>query len=367
MKSLIKTTYAHTRSKSLKSVFLSGTLPKGSNGTQLPGLAVIGCGQIAESCLLPAMLEIGWRPALLVEKDSTQLHKLAKQFGAAAACETIDKADLSDLDGAIVSLPNHLHEPVCCELLKQGIHVLVEKPMARTSDECASIIAAAQSGKAQLGVAHVYRFRKLNQWIHALIKSGIAGPVKRFDIRVGNPFSWPVKSASIWNKHQSGGGALIDVGVHVIDLLLWWFNDLNIIEYLDDSESGVEAECHLTLSTDNGASGVLELSRTRQLRNTVIIDCEKGSLEVGIFDGSIIRAKGAACEFSYADTMLSNMPDEPWNTLFVYELKDFANAILESHPPLVSPSDGARAVAFVESCYSQRKPYIYPWDLKEGA
>ena len=85
-------------------------------------------------------------------------------------------------------------------------------------------------------------------------------------------------------KETAGGGVLADFGVHVLDLLLIWLGDWASIEYRDDARGGIESDCEIRLRMRSGIEGTVEISRTRNLRNTCIFEGDRATLEVGIWD-----------------------------------------------------------------------------------
>src|SRR4051795_12512552 len=106
-------------------------------------LAVVGCGAVAQIHHLPAIDHSSRvEAAVLVDADEKRARALAERFGVPEV-----KTDFKDLPGqveaAVVALPNSLHAPVSIELLRRGVHVLVEKPMAMSVAECDAMIEAA--------------------------------------------------------------------------------------------------------------------------------------------------------------------------------------------------------------------------------
>ena len=72
----------------------------------------------------------------------------------------------------------------------------------------------------------------------------------------------------------------MDIGVHALDLLLWWFGECELVSYRDDSQGGLETDCEVHLRFQNGVTGIAELSRTRNLRNSCVIEGDCGTLTV---------------------------------------------------------------------------------------
>jgi predicted dehydrogenase len=326
-----------------------------------PRLAVVGCGAVAEIGLLPAARRLGMKPVLLVDRNVARAQQLAKRFGGDKVVAEFDDAVAKAVDAAIVATPNTVHGESCSMLLRRGIHVLVEKPMATTSQDCLAIIAAAKAGQARLAVGHIFRFRNLNRWAKALVDEGTLGAIRRVDMRVGSPFAWPLKSDSLWNPKLAGGGVLMDTGVHFLDLILWWLGDLTLIEYVDDSYGGVEADCLIRARVPGGGNGVFELSRTRELRNTVIIEGENGAFEIHLTKGELLRAEGAARTFRDKHPELTGRVQQTYTQLFFEELKDWIAAIAEKREPFVNGEAAIPSVRFIETCYQQRKTWYLPW------
>src|SRR5439155_22566294 len=115
-------------------------------------LAVVGCGAVTERYHLPAIAASSdVAVAAFVDPVVGRARSFASRWsGGRALSDYREVADLADL--AIVAAPNHWHEPIAVDLLRRGIHVLVEKPMARTRAECDRMIDAAAEGGAVLAV-----------------------------------------------------------------------------------------------------------------------------------------------------------------------------------------------------------------------
>jgi predicted dehydrogenase len=128
-----------------------------------------------------------------------------------------------DVDAAIVATPNALHAPQTIALLRNGKHVMVEKPMAVSVAECDAMIAASRDGGASLMVAHCWRFRDEVRAMRDRIVSGDLGDVVRthgYGVHAGwGPSGWFTDPA------LAGGGALVDMGVHAIDTVRYLLGD----------------------------------------------------------------------------------------------------------------------------------------------
>jgi predicted dehydrogenase len=326
-------------------------------------VAVVGCGAIAQLQHLPALAASRTAQAtVLVDRDLERAQALARRFGVPHA--VADVAGIaSHADAAVVALPNHLHAPVAIELMGRGLHVLVEKPMAPTVADCDAMIAAAGAARVTLAVGLEFRFFDATSAVRELLDSGLVGRLAGFDLRQGVIPRWPFASDFVLRKETAGGGVLADYGVHVLDLLLCWLGEWSDVSYRDDARGGVEADAELALSFRSGVSGMVEVSRTRNLRNTCRLEGEGRTLEVGVWDpdpevtlhhaGRDVRLAGHARRggrpLTFADA-------------FTRQLDDFAGAVREGREPRVPGREGRRTIALIEACYARREPLVMPWD-----
>lgn len=332
-------------------------------------LAVVGCGAVAQIHHVPAIAASSRvEAAVLVDADEKRAKALAQQYGVPEVAT--DYRELpGQVDGAVVALPNSLHAPVSIELLKRGVAVLVEKPMAMTVAECDAMIEAARAGRAVLAVGLDFRFFDSSLLVRDLLRDGLIGPLRRFDLRQGVIPRWPFATDFLLKKEMAGGGVLADFGVHVLDLLLWWLGDLTATDYRDDALGGVESDCEMTLTTASGLTGAVEISRTRNLRNTCVFEGERARLEVGIWDSDPeVRLSIAGSEVALAGR--ARRPGETGLNFLdtvIRQIDDFARAIRLKRDPFVPGSEGRRSLALIESCYAQRRFLELPWSVLPAA
>ena len=329
-------------------------------------VAIIGCGAVTEKNYLPALQQINEiEVTFLVDKNYSRAMILASQYNVPYVSDNYMDI-IGKVDAAIVALPHSLHAPVSIALLRQGIHVLVEKPMALNKEECNAMISAAEEGKSILAVGLMRRFLHSAQWVKAILDIGLLGKIETFDFREGNVYNWPVTSDSFFRKEIAGGGVLIDTGAHTLDLLLWWLGEVEEYEYYDDNYGGVEADCKLHLTLKSGAKGIVELSRIRNLRNTCIIQGTNGKIEVSLRSNRIIAEPEKILDYEVNGLRGNNLPEQSVIDLFVAQLKDWINAIKTKNQPFVSGQEGSKAIALIEACYRSRKLLSFPWMITKS-
>jgi predicted dehydrogenase len=326
-------------------------------------VAVVGCGAVAELAHLPAAKMVdNCRITTLVDLNRGRAERLAEVFGVKTVATSASEC-LDCFDAAIIALPHVLHASTAIELLSQGKPVLIEKPMANTSDECEAIIAAATATSTVLGVGLMRRFLWAHRFTKELITKAILGSVESFDFREGAIYNWPVASDFFFRRDAAGGGVLIDTGAHTLDCLLDWLGDFAEVTYSDDAEGGVEANCLLELKMRSGATGTVELSRTRHLRNTAIIHCEHATVEVALAGNEINLTSRSQAYAVRGIAGNLNRPNENQNYLrtICEQLQDWIDAINQNRNPLVAGESAARSIQLIETCYKVRQPLVLPW------
>ncbi len=324
-------------------------------------LAVLGCGAVTEQVHLPAAAGVpDLAVTALVDSRLERASALARRWGVPLAVRDAAEIDAPP-DAALVALPHHLHAPVALDLLRRGVHVLVEKPMALSTAECDALIAASEAAGAVLAVGLVRRFLPVSRLAKAVLDEGVLGPVRRFEVREGRAYEWPAASDAFLRR-DAGGGVLVDTGVHVLDTLLHWLGDLEVVECRDDALGGVEAEAEIELTTAAGARGVVELSRTRRLRNTFRVEGAAAALEASFDTGEVtLRRGGTAVAIGKGgDPPCLAGAAEGWEA-FRAQLADFAAAVRNGGRPAVPGSEGRRSVALLEACAARRRPLALPW------
>lgn len=325
-------------------------------------LAIVGCGKVTETFHLPvADLSDEFDVIAVVDKHLPQARKLAEKYNIPLV-EDDFKNIIGKVDAAVVALPHHLHGSVGVKLLQNGIHVLVEKPVALKLSECDKMINASQSLGKILSVGLLRRYYEASVFIKRMLDNKMLGNIISFDFREGHIFNWNSASDFMFRKF-AGGGVLVDAGAHALDTLLWWLGDYEEVEYFDDAMGGVEANAEIHLFMKSGAKGMVELSRTRNLRNTYIINGDLGSLEVGLGVNPEIRLYTGSRDLHFSGQIIKNTMDKNNKAVFERQLSDFAKAIKNKKPPFITGTEGRRSVELIETCYAYKKVLKEPWLL----
>jgi predicted dehydrogenase len=184
-----------------------------------PRLGFLGTGWIGRH-RMAAMLATGAVEAAAVADPSPEMLADARALAPDAAVVPDLAAMLAlGLDGVVIATPSALHADQSVAALQAGAAVFCQKPLGRTAAEAAAVVDAARAADRLLGVDFSYRHTAGMQAIRALLADGALGRPFAADLVFHNAYG-PGKPW-FWDRAQSGGGCVIDLGVHLVDLALW--------------------------------------------------------------------------------------------------------------------------------------------------
>ncbi|HKU38040.1 MAG TPA: Gfo/Idh/MocA family oxidoreductase [Polyangiales bacterium] len=183
-----------------------------------PRLGFLGLGWIGQH-RMRALLESGARVAALCDADPTALDKARELAPAARRVASFDALLREPLDGVVIATPSALHAEQSLRALEHGLPVFCQKPLGRNAAEVARVVEAARRSDRLLGVDFSYRYTAAMQRVAALVRSGELGRIYAAQLVFHNAYG-PDKPW-FYDATLSGGGALMDLGSHLVDLALW--------------------------------------------------------------------------------------------------------------------------------------------------
>ena len=262
-------------------------------------IGLIGCGGMGQAHRSAfGKLQGRARFAAAVDPILPRAQAVADLMG----CDTVAtdyRQVLNDIDAAIVAVPHHLHHPIGMALLRRGKHLLMEKPLANTEEECLALIDAAERAGLMLMVAYCMRFHPIVVEMERLIKARTYGELFQLSIWTeqhtqGEPGSW------MHCKETLGGGQLFSHGCHYIDILLAWMG-----QPVSGTHTGTnfgtpwmegEGTSNVSLKFANGALGYhfgTWGARGTRLKYSFHAHCTEGMLEGQISRGRLLLHQGA--------------------------------------------------------------------------
>ena len=330
-------------------------------------VALIGCGAVSRLFYAPALRALegaGWlRVTALVDPTGTAREQLLQEFPEATATATLAQADAPRGSLAIIASPPRWHADQSVAAFARHWHVLCEKPMATTSAEADRMIAAATDAGRVLAVGHYKRFFPSSHCLKFLCgPAAPLGALCSFTIAEGGPFTWPAASPGFFNPRETPGGVLLDIGVHVFDLLLWWLGEPDEFTYADDAMGGLEANARVSLRFGRTTGHVL-LSRDWSTPQHYSFVFERGTVGWTVNDANGLELTLDGLPWALHGTLRDAAGDASATNpqSFIAQLQQVVTRVRDCAPVLVDGREGRRALRLIEACYARRQLLAQPW------
>lgn len=347
-------------------------------------IGIIGCGFIANGKHLPSLARLKPTVQLVAFCDIlTERAEAAKNtYGDKDAYVTDDyRRVLEDksIDVVHICTPNATHCEIACAAFEAGKHVLCEKPMAITGEEARKMVAAAKKSGKKFTVGYQNRFRDDSLYLRKMVDNGRLG-----DIYYGQAFALRRRCVPTWgvfmDKEKQGGGPLIDLGTHALDLTLWYMGNYevesvtgsvfykmadqfegNLCGPWDPKKYEVEDSAFGFIKMKNGATINLQAAwvlNIKEPREACTMLCgTNGGAEMTMHDGFY------NCDINYADggrlvnaTVNFNDkiilgPSMPLDDAGTREARQWINCILNDTDPVVLPEQALCVTEVLEAIY----------------
>lgn len=320
-----------------------------------PRVALVGCGAIAARFHLPALLRRLPPTAItLVDPDRGRAERLGRPTGVTRVMEALDPA-FPELDAVIIAAPPHLHLPLGLLSLRSGKPVLSEKPLAESGEGVEALAQESERSAAPIAVNNTLRFYPVYQAFHTLARSGDWGELLRVVIEHGERFDWPCAPGSYFGTHGRGRGVLLDQGAHALDLVCWWVGQRPTVRACrTDAMGGTEAYVEVQASL-NRIEVEVKLSWLSKLRNRVLLEFEKGTVEtVSHEQSTYLTRRGGKVRWRRAKgTPVTDLADRV--------IGNFLDVVAGTGRPAVSARDVLPGMQLIDECYALAKRRSMPW------
>lgn len=333
---------------------------------------VIGAGGIADRRTIPGLLLANNAELIAVMEVNMELaEKIRAKHNAKRAYDNIDSllAD-NEIDAVYIATPVIYHKEQAIKAAKAKKHILIEKPVALTIKEGEEVLQVCKEEGIKIAVGLMMRFHSYHQKMKEIVYSGKLGKVVSCRAQLT---CWYPDMPGSWRqtKATSGGGALMDMGVHCIDLLQYitgakvikvaglintkTFNyevedSSSILLELDNQSFGyVDANFNIP---DAAAKCRLEIYGTKGslLAEGTISQVEGGRLDVVLSEDSLAyNAQQDRCDVSALDVQVD------FGNMYTKEIESFCNSILNDSAIEVIAEDALRVQKVVESAYESAK------------
>ncbi len=313
---------------------------------------VAGCGRYTEKTFLPGLKTLKKSEFVSIySSDIKRAKQLNNQFSGKYAFDDFKKFLASDFDALYIGSKNSDHYWQVIEAAKAGKHILCEKPLAITAKQAKEMVDVCKKHGVKLSSNYVMRVHPLIQKSKELINKDVIG--KLVNISATFNTNYAPNDNFRFNKKLSGGGALRDIGTHMIDLMLYLGGDITSIKGFMGNQiykSDVDDHAAGVVQFDSGANGYFNVSfNARKGFNRIDILGHNGGISIENF---IAREKGLG-------KLVINIDREMKKTFrrraakVPYLTYEFQNAILENREPLVTGMDALRNMELIEEFEKQ--------------
>lgn len=328
-------------------------------------VGIIGFGWVARDYMYPAIQRCALVELTAVcsadAADMMDLPPLVRQF-----VRLDDMLRETDLDAVYIATPNHLHSQQTVACLEAGLHVLCEKPMATTSEDATAMIAAAEQSGRVYATAYDQRFHPAHQRIYELLQEKRLGTITQVKIDYAcwlaadwAPDNWRV------DQQKAGGGAIIDLAPHGLDLLETLLSDtiteLHLYQQTVVQDYTVDDGGVLLLRFSQGALGSMHVGYNRPdalPRRRLEIVGTQGML---VAENTMGQDEGGTLTFvSAEDGSTESIPFDIKQSPFEQQIRNFAESVLTDKKPIRSPKDDLRLFRLLSRALQQEAAHNQP-------
>jgi UDP-N-acetyl-2-amino-2-deoxyglucuronate dehydrogenase len=325
-------------------------------------IGLIGGGNITDTHARAVRAVPGARVTAIHGTNIGKVRRLSHEYGGEAYAELDAFLAHRPMDIVIVGSPSGLHAVHGIAAARQGLHVLVEKPIDINTKRADALIAEAEKAGVKLGVIFQDRLKPGVRRMKEFVDRGTLGSPILADARVKwyRPPEYYANSRWRGTWSLDGGAALINQGVHTVDLLLWLFGDVTRVQAAMKTRlHRIQAEDTLAalLEFESGALGVLQAA-------TSIYPGYPRRIELTGSEGTVILEHDRLIEIRLrrdepASALTESMDENPSSSSPVVSdyrahqavLEDFIRAIETNSRPVCDGHEGWRSLALIESIY----------------
>lgn len=333
-------------------------------------VGVIGCGKIAERASLPNLANYKEKVQVkvlcdIVESKAKALKEKHELSGADIVKDWKKLVARKDIDAVFVDTPNYLHEEMTVAACNNKKHVLVEKPITITVRAADNMIRAAKKNGVYLMVEQTQRFDPVHQAAKKILDSGILGHIHNIRGRIGHagPEYWSEGKAHwFYDKKKSGGGAMIDIGVHITDLVRWFAGKAitEVFAAIRNIEKPVKVDDNATVlfKFEDGSKGEIECSwTTRPYEVLTSVYGSKGKMTTAIGTEKPVKVviakteKGEDPNCTLEEMYPEIGPGAPWENAVHY----FIDCVIKKQRPFVSGEEGRETMRVINAAYESNR------------
>ncbi|MBC9715144.1 Gfo/Idh/MocA family oxidoreductase [Streptomyces sp. TRM66268-LWL] len=310
-------------------------------------LGLIGTGIVGALHIQAAQALPGVTVAAVCDIDADAAGRMAQEAGAVAYTSHEEMLAAEALDGVVITAPHALHAGMTLAAAAAGVHVLVEKPMATSVEDCTAMIDACEAAGVVLAVGHVVRFGALARRAEEVLRSGELGPVRAISQRRTSHYAKGSRPEWFFDPGLAGGGIVMNVGTHGLDRIQWLGGSSVQTVHAHTWSHGdllIETDAMGFVGLTNGVKAIFQFtSAGLPYIDETVVQCERGALRWSAPEGLWVSRGGK-------ETPLAAGAEEPVDA-FAAQLADFTEACRSGRPPRVDGAYGRSVVAAVRAVY----------------
>jgi predicted dehydrogenase len=325
-------------------------------------IGLIGAGAIGDVHLQGFQQNKDCKVIAVASRTKEHVQETAEKFNIPKQFIGDNWKDLlrEDIDAVSICTPNYLHAPMILEAIKRDVHILCEKPISISLRELDRIEKALNEKPLIFYTAFNKRYNPLFSRIKEGIEEGLLGKIlnSRYYLSHYGPYkSWRAKSKEKWfyDSQKAGGGVLLDLGIHCIDLFRYLLGEFESIEGVSYDTFCIDMEhedtCNVNFRFQDGSLGIISVSWCNYPSEFIEIFGRKGTLKVNLFTNEFALSPGKLKRDKLGKSIM-NFKKIKENTHSLL-IDDFIKSIIEKKYFSYSPSflNGKRAVEFVLNTY----------------
>ncbi len=333
-------------------------------------VGIIGCGKITERASLPNLINYRHRCRVVCLCDTVRKRAegLAEKFSLDNVVIVKDWKRLvrrNDIDVVFVNTPNYLHERMAIEAARNRKHILVEKPITTSLKAADNMKKAVDKAGVFLMVEQTHRFDPVHQAAKRIIDAGILGRIHNIRGRIGHagPEYWSEGQADwYYDKRKSGGGCMVDIGVHIADLVRW-FKGKKVVELCAtiqtlEKKLPVDDNATVLLRFEDGTKGEFECSWTTRPYEVLTYVYGRGGkmiTSIGSQRPAVLTlaktGKGDDPNCTLKENDLKIGPGSGWENAVHY----FIDCIQKRRKPFVSAQEGRETLKLILAAYESNR------------
>jgi myo-inositol 2-dehydrogenase/D-chiro-inositol 1-dehydrogenase len=327
------------------------------------GVGLVGAGLISDQHALAFRRVKGARVLAVADPDTARARRLADTYGLDAAYDDVRRLlERADIDMICIGAPNYVHREIGVAAAEAGKHIVCEKPLARTMAEGDEMLAAAERAGIKLMYAELICFAPRYVRAKELMDEGAFGRV--FQIKHGETHYGP-HSDWFWDGDLSGGGVMMDMGCHSVEIIRWLYDKPPIESvtaelgtFVHGERTDVEDHALVTIRFAGDRLGVIEGSWAKPggMDDRLDIQGSQGTCHGDMMQQSSLFAysdvgygysveKGSSLGYSYA------IAEEYYNYGMPQEMQHFTDCVLNDSAPLETGLDGRVSLEVIYAAY----------------